>query len=408
MTNQLTEKQKQDGWQVVKFGEIAKEVKGSTKTPIEDGLKYYVGLEHLDPQSLRIQRKGMIAEDTPSFTRLFKSGQILFGKRRCYQKKAAVADFEGICSGDIIVMEAIPGKIIPELLLFIIQSEMFFDWAEKTSSGSLSPRTKWKALAEFEFPLPPLERQKEILKILGKAEKVVNYSLKRLQQIELLETCTARDLLLQGLTFNQIFGKKEFQLPKGWKRIPLGNVIDRIQYGLSDSVQKKGQYPILRMMNIERGYVVPNDLKYIDLDSQVSSKFILQKDDILFNRTNSMDWVGRTGLFKQKGEYVFASYLLRINVNTKMTTAFYLNQYLNLPLIQYRLKAYATPGVSQANINPNSLRQLPFLLPPLKHVVKSDTLLEVLDKSYSKNSRHHQSINHKNDRNTSKFDLILK
>lgn len=97
--------------------------------------------------------------------------QILFGKRRSYQKKAAVADFDGICSGDIIVTEAIPGKIIPELLPFIVQSDMFFDWAVKTSSGSLSPRTKWKALAELEFPLPPIEQQKELFDVLEKIGK---------------------------------------------------------------------------------------------------------------------------------------------------------------------------------------------------------------------------------------------
>ncbi|MBU0994794.1 MAG: restriction endonuclease subunit S [Proteobacteria bacterium] len=171
MAIELSEKQIKDGWQIVKFGEIAKEVKSTTKDPAEDGLELYVGLEHLDPQSLRIARKGIIAEDNPSFTRRFSAGQILFGKRRCYQKKAAVADFEGICSGDIIVMDAIPKKIIPGLLPFIIQSDAFFDWAEKTSSGSLSPRTKWKSLAEFEFPLPPIERQKEILEVLEKLEE---------------------------------------------------------------------------------------------------------------------------------------------------------------------------------------------------------------------------------------------
>ena len=182
------------GWQIVKFGEIAREAKRSTKTAIEDGLEFYVGLEHLDPQSLRIQRKGVIAEDNPSFTRRFKAGHILFGKRRCYQKKAAVADFEGICSGDIIVMEAIPGKIISELLPFIVQSDMFFDWAERTSSGSLSPRTKWKSLAEFEFPLPPLEHQKEILEVLEKVEEI---SLKNEQLITHSETFFS--VLLQEL-----------------------------------------------------------------------------------------------------------------------------------------------------------------------------------------------------------------
>ncbi|MGA1825725.1 MAG: restriction endonuclease subunit S [bacterium] len=175
MAINLSEKQIQKGWQVVKFGDIAKEFKQSTKTALEDGLEFYIGLDHLDPLSLCIQRKGVIAEDNPSFTRMFKPGHILFGKRRCYQKKAAVADFEGICSGDIIVMEAISGKIVPELLPFIVQSDMFFNWAEKTSSGSLSPRTKWKALAEFEFPLPPIGRQKEILEVLEKLEALNEY-----------------------------------------------------------------------------------------------------------------------------------------------------------------------------------------------------------------------------------------
>lgn len=170
MAIELSERQIKDGWRIIKFGEIAKEVKSTTKDPAKDGLEFYVGLEHLDSQSLRIARKGIIADDNPSFTRRFSTGQILFGKRRCYQKKAALADFEGICSGDIIVMDAIPKKIIPGLLPFIIQSDAFFDWAEKTSSGSLSPRTKWKSLAEYEFPLPPIKRQKEILEVLEKLE----------------------------------------------------------------------------------------------------------------------------------------------------------------------------------------------------------------------------------------------
>ncbi len=90
MALQLTDKQVQDGWQVVKFAEIAKEVRVTTKNSLKDGLEYYVGLEHIDPQSLRIQRKGRIAEDNPSFTKRFFPGQILFGRRRAYLKKAAL------------------------------------------------------------------------------------------------------------------------------------------------------------------------------------------------------------------------------------------------------------------------------------------------------------------------------
>ncbi|TOP99752.1 restriction endonuclease subunit S, partial [Vibrio parahaemolyticus] len=90
--------------QTVKFGDICKEVKLTTKDPLGDGYERYIGLEHLDSGSLKIKRWGMIAEDNPSFTRVFKKGHILFGKRRPYLKKAAIAEFDGICSSDIIVL----------------------------------------------------------------------------------------------------------------------------------------------------------------------------------------------------------------------------------------------------------------------------------------------------------------
>ncbi len=78
MVKALSKQQIRDGWRIVRFGEIAREVKATCKSPIEEGLEYYIGLEHLDPQSLQVQRKGIIAEDNPSFTRRFKAGQILF------------------------------------------------------------------------------------------------------------------------------------------------------------------------------------------------------------------------------------------------------------------------------------------------------------------------------------------
>lgn len=86
--------------QTIKFGDICREVKITTKDPIADGYDRYIGLEHLDSGSLKIKRWGMIAEDNPSFSRIFKKGHILIGKRRPYLRKAAIAEFDGICSGD--------------------------------------------------------------------------------------------------------------------------------------------------------------------------------------------------------------------------------------------------------------------------------------------------------------------
>lgn len=160
--------------QTVKFGDICREVKLTSKDPLADGYDKYIGLEHLDSGSLKIKRWGNIAEDNPSFTRVFNKGHILFGKRRSYLKKAAIAEFDGICSGDIIVMEPKGDLMLPKLLPFIVQSESFWDWAIKTSSGSLSPRTKFLALCDFKFSLPDLSEQSIALEILVKAQGIEN------------------------------------------------------------------------------------------------------------------------------------------------------------------------------------------------------------------------------------------
>ena len=151
----------------VKLGDVAREYK-ATCGDQKEGLRV-VGLEHLIPQQIILTLWDEGKENT--FTKMFKKGQVLFGRRRAYLKKAAVAPFDGICSGDITVIEAIPSKIIPELLPFIIQNDTLFDFAVERSAGSLSPRVKWEHLKNFEFELPELDKQKELADILWASER---------------------------------------------------------------------------------------------------------------------------------------------------------------------------------------------------------------------------------------------
>lgn len=152
------------GWRRVKFGDVVRLAKARSADPLADGIERYVGLEHLEPGDLRIRSWGNVA-DGVTFTSVFKPGQVLFGKRRAYQRKVAVADFTGVCSGDIYVLETQDAQVLlPELLPFICQTDAFFDHAVGTSAGSLSPRTNWKNLADFEFNLPPIGEQ---IKTLG-------------------------------------------------------------------------------------------------------------------------------------------------------------------------------------------------------------------------------------------------
>ncbi|MFC1791792.1 restriction endonuclease subunit S, partial [Gemmatimonadota bacterium] len=149
----------------VAFGDVVQLSKERSKNPGTDGFERYLGLEHLDPGGLKVRSWGDVADGT-TFTSVFRPGQVLFGKRRAYQRKVAVADFSGVCSGDIYVLEPKGNHLLPELLPFICQSEPFYDYVISMSQGGLSPRVCWKALAKFEFALPPLEKQRRIAEVL--------------------------------------------------------------------------------------------------------------------------------------------------------------------------------------------------------------------------------------------------
>lgn len=142
----------------MKLGEIARESR-ETYSGDKTGIPI-VGLEHLVSQELRFTDYDIDTDNT--FAKRFHKGQILFGRRRAYLKKAAIADFDGICSGDITVIEAIPGKVDPMLLPFIIQNDRLFDYAISHSAGGLSPRVKWADLADYEFDLPSPEGQRRL------------------------------------------------------------------------------------------------------------------------------------------------------------------------------------------------------------------------------------------------------
>jgi type I restriction enzyme S subunit len=159
------------GWKRVRFGDVVENC-AETCDPQEAGLERFIAMEHMEPGSLHIRSWGNVADGT-TFTRRCRPGQVLFGKRRAYQRKVAVAEFEAVVSGDIYVLAPKDDRLLPELLPFLCLSERFFQHAVGTSAGSLSPRTNWSSLANFEFDLPPLDQQRRIAEILWAVDEAI-------------------------------------------------------------------------------------------------------------------------------------------------------------------------------------------------------------------------------------------
>jgi len=150
-------------WQVVRLGEVAIL---STKAvdPANAGTKRYIGLEHIEPGNIRIQRWGK-ADDVRSLKTAFQQGDVLYGKLRPYLDKAVLAEWDGICSTDILVIKT-QSSLLPEFLAYLVHTSQFIDYAISTTTGVNHPRTSWKALQKFPIPLPPLDEQREIARML--------------------------------------------------------------------------------------------------------------------------------------------------------------------------------------------------------------------------------------------------
>lgn len=160
------------GWKTWRFEQMATNVNVRIDNPSESGMEHYVGLEHLDPESLRIRRWGS-PSDVEAGKLFFKTGDIIFAKRRAYQRKLGVAEFDGICSAHAMVLRAKLEVVLPEFLPFFMQSELFMNRAVEISVGSLSPTINWKTMALQVFSLPPIPEQKRIVELLMTTEEQI-------------------------------------------------------------------------------------------------------------------------------------------------------------------------------------------------------------------------------------------
>lgn len=196
-------------WKVWRFDQMATNVNVRIDNPAESGMEHYVGLEHLDADSLKIRRWGM-PDDVEATKLMFKKGDIIFGRRRAYQRKLGVAEFDGICSAHAMVLRAKPDVVLPEFLPFFMQSDLFMNLAVEISVGSLSPTINWKTMAVQEFALPPMGEQKRLVELLGSIAALEEELLAAERKADLLQKAAMKDLLDADLN--------------GWPQKPIGEV----------------------------------------------------------------------------------------------------------------------------------------------------------------------------------------
>lgn len=352
-----------DGRQRVKFGDVVRNVSETVADPVAAGIERAIGLEHLDPGELGISR--WAATDGVTFTRRFRAGQVLYGRRRVYQRKAAVADFEGVCSGDIYVLEPSSDAMVSELLPFIVQSEAFHQYALRTSAGSLSPRTKWADLMKYEFDLPPLEEQSEIAELMWAAE-----TKRRTTDRVLTAAVAARSAVVS-------------QVAKAAKEsVRLGDVAD-ISYGITLNSRRADlplSRPYLRVANVYRGSLDLDEIKVVGCSERESLAYSLAAGDILVVEGHaSMTEVGRAALWQGEiDNCLHQNHLIRVRVIDGFDPRV-VADLLNGPTGRsyFRSRAKSTSGLS--TINSTVVKEFALPVPDRPALREMVSRLEAID-----------------------------
>ena len=331
------------------LGDVAREIK--QKVPVDQELPT-VGLEHLDPGEVELAHWDEGVKTT--FTKAFSKGQVLFGRRRAYLRKAAVAPFDGICSGDITVI-APKDNLSPRLLPFIIQNDALFEHAITNSAGSLSPRVKWQSLSQFEFELPSIAKQEDLADILWTAQET------RSHYRQLLTAC---DDVVKS-QFVEMFGGPD-PTESDCPPVTIGELAADIRYGTSKKASDSGEFKYLRMNNMtDDGRLDLSDLKYIDLSGAELENAKVVRGDLLFNRTNSREKVGKTCVFNKNEPMVIAGYIVRVRFDERVEPG-YVSAFLNSSYGKGLLRKMAKGAVGQANISAKEMAKIELPLPPIE------------------------------------------
>lgn len=351
----------------VLLGDVAREYKETCKGS-KDGYPI-VGLEHLVPEDITLSAWDENKENT--FTKMFRKGNVLFGRRRAYLKKAAVAPFDGICSGDITVIEAIPDRILPELLPFIIQNDELFDFAVGKSAGSLSPRVKWEHLKNYEFELPDMDKQRELTELLW----AMDAAKKSYQKL-----IAATDELVKS-QFIEMFGAP-LSNEKGWPLKRIGDLFSLISRGKQPSYVDHSSVRVVNQACIYWDRFNFENVKYHDPQSGKKT-LPVKKDCILINSTGT-GTLGRCNVFPELTDgyvYVVDSHVTALSGSSDVN-AYFFKCFLHREDVQKKIYAECVNGsTNQIELSKEKLSDVFLIVPPVELQEQFAAFVRQSDKS---------------------------
>ena len=246
--------------------------------------------------------------------------------------------------------------LTPEYFFRWLSSEQVQGYLSASSEGTTGLNNLSQSFfRSMAIPVPPPQEQAGITNILHSIDTALESTRATLNRAREVKRALVQRVFSEGLLRQPQKKTRIGVIPESWDVVPLCSVVSNFQYGLSVPMVGVGRMAILRMGNIQDGGVILDDLKFVNLPDKIIEPYVVRRGDVLFNRTNSQEWVGKVGIYRHDAESIFASYLIRLFPDRKKVDNYYLAHVLQSHSTQCRIKRYATPGVQQVNINATNL-----------------------------------------------------
>lgn len=356
---------KRTEWRRLPFGAFADSINERVQ-PADAAEAIYVGLDDLDPGSLHIRRWGA-ASDVIGTKLRFRKGDIIFGRRRAYQRKLAVAEMEGICSAHAMVARAKSDLVLPDFLPFLMVSDRFMNRAVEISVGSLSPTINWTALKLEEFDLPPRDQQRCMADILWAADEAIVAWKASLEQHVNAFKAFASSATMRGLRNEPTRETAIGLMPASWRCLRLGEVTAHSAYGPrfpSSSYSPDGNAKQIRTTDFDRsGGIDFIEVPTAKLDDETVRLHRLRSGDFLLSRSG--EYAGLTAVFSDPSDgraYIPGAFLIRYRFN-ELLSAEYLMMLCDSEFGQKFVQPLAT-GSAQPNISGSAFSRLFIPVPP--------------------------------------------
>jgi type I restriction enzyme, S subunit len=299
----------------------------------------------------------------------FADGDVLLAKiTPCFENgKLGIAEglTNGIGFGSSEYVVFRPKQTVSkEWLYYFLSREAFRTEGATRMTGAVGHKRVSKEFIEsYLIPVPPISEQQRIVGLLDEA----------FEDIATAKANAERNLQNARAIFESHLNS--VLLCKKWQKKTLGDVCENVEYGSSTKSKKQGKVPVLRMGNIQDGKLDWDNLVYSDNKAEIE-KYLLKHNDVLFNRTNSPELVGKTAIYKSEMPAIFAGYLIRIHRKENLLDADYLNYFLNSQIALDYGKTVVISSVNQANINGTKLKGYPI---PLPSISEQRTIVKKLD-----------------------------